>query len=488
MTATEPDLTDDEERELTALLELQYGTETLESFIDRVSPQWPSPAHVEPLRRVFERIQRGEVFQVAVDLPPRHTKTTTIQHGLAYLTRYSPGLQNAYISAAGNFAKDRSTEIQGLCALAGVETYGPADNWRTRAGGRLKAIGIGGQYVGTGTTGVQVIDDPYPTPQDALSARYREKVWQWYWGSARNRREPGSSAIVAHTRWHQDDLIGRLLKTEGEDWERISLPAIYDFDEAAADRILALKAGRTFTDGWFPDISEVGRPLWPDYYPLEELLPFTRNKYFWWALFMGQPRPLGSALFLEPSRFRLADFKLDGCRAAIVVDPAASEKTSADHSAIGVFAMRGYGDASRMYVLHVERHQKPVPWVVKRLLAIQRARRLLIGAEAVAGFKAVPQMLRDLEPKLRVVEVKTTTDKFIRSQPASGAWNEGRVLVPEDATWDVDTYLAELLGVTGVDDPEDDQADVTAHAWNLLYRDQPHGAGVGAREASGPFG
>lgn len=481
-------LTSNEEEEYAALMESMYGVEPLKGFIDRLSPRYPSPAHVDPLRRVFERMVRGQRVQVLLDMPPRHVKTTTILHGLAYLARYAPGLENAYVSAAGNFAKDRSSQVQALANLAGVPTYGPADNWRTRQGGRLKAIGLGGQYVGTGTTGLQVIDDPYPTVKEALSANYREDVWTWYHGVAMNRREPGSSVIISHTRWHVDDLIGRLLQEEGHEWERISLPAIFDFNEEAADRILKLRAGATFTDGWEPTLEEVGRALWPGYYSIEELLRFTRSKYFWWALFMGQPRPLGSNLFMQSTLFKLADFDIEGCRACIMVDPAASESTAADHSAIGVFAMRGYGLATKMYVLHVERHQKPVPWVVKRLVELQKARRLLIGAEAVAGFKAVPQMLRDINPRLRVIEVETTSDKFIRSQPVSGAWNTGNVLVPEDADWEVDVYLREMHKVTGVDDPEDDQMDITAHAWNLLYRATPSDDRQRVEESLAPFG
>jgi predicted phage terminase large subunit-like protein len=116
----------------------------------------------------------------------------------------------------------------------------------------------------------------------------------------------------------------------------------------------------------------------------------------------------------------------------------------------------------------------------------QTRRRLLLVCEAVAGFKAVPQMLRDIDPTLRIHEIAPSQDKFLRAQPLAAAWNDDRVLVPENAPW-VDEYLTEFEAFTGVDDDEDDQVDATAHLFNALYRPAPART-PGVKAATGPFG
>ena len=368
--------------------------------------------------------------------------------------------------------------MQRLAAQAGVDYYGPASNWRTQEGGRLRAMGVGGQYAGTGTTGLQVVDDPYPTAEKALNARFRERVWTFWTGTAANRREPGSSAIICHHRWHEDDLIGRLLREEPHKWRHINLPAVADFDEDAALRRMALEGGQRFDDDWVPTDDEIGRPLWPGYWPIRELLPKMRYRYYWHALYMGQPRPQGERLFGEPARFNLDRFrepsgrlKLDGYRAVIAVDPAATAATKADYSAIVVLAMQGYGELARGYVVHVERHQVDVPTLCQRLVALQGELGLLTAVEAVGGFKAVPQTMKAIAPSLRVHGIQTASDKFVRAQPAAAAWRVGRLLVPYDhqAAW-VPEYLPEMQAFTGVEDAVDDQVDATCHAYNVLYR------------------
>jgi len=468
--------------ELAALLERQDGVEPLADFIRRITPRFPPPAHVAPRRSLFERARRGPV-QACISLPPRHVKTETIKPGLAWFLRDAPGSRNAYITYGAEMAEKKSRDIQRIARAAGVQLASEAvAGWTTTSGGGLLAVGIGGPYTGEGTTGIQVVDDPYKNPEEAESPVMRAKVWDWYEGVARNRVEPGGSRIVCHTRWHPDDLIGRLLREEPGKWEYINLPAVEDFSEEAFE---------AYRRGLAP-IESIGRALWPEFWPLEELVPFMRNKHFWWSLYMGSPRLRGARLFDgEVTRFDLSKFSINGCRAAISVDPAGTKKTRSDHTAIVVGAMTGFGDATKLYILDVKRMQEEIPTVVRRLRDLQTSRRLLIVAEANGIGRAVPQMLRDIDPTLRIHEIEAVQDKFLRAQPVAAAWNDrgpagGRVLVPENAPW-VDEFLTEFERFTGVDDDEDDQVDATAHLFNALYKPgAPRLPGVKA--ATGPFG
>lgn len=491
-------LTAAEERELELLVELQDGGESLADYVRRVTPRWPPPAHVKPLRDLFEEALHRPVHAL-ISLPPRHVKTETIKHGLAWFLGKAPASRNAYIGATGTFAKAKSKEIQAITRRGGVSIAGEwheeeldgtaAHYWTTTRGGGLLAAGVGGQYIGHGTTGIQIFDDPYPTAKLAASETYRKAVWDYFEGVARNRVEPGGSQIICHHRWHPDDLIGKLLKEEGEEskggkWRYINLPAVEGYSEEAFE---------AYRRGQGP-IEAIGKPLWPEYYPLEELVPFMRNKHFWWALYMGSPRLRGQKLFeREVGRFDPKKFSITGCYAAIAVDPAATKKTSADHSAIVTGAMRGVGDEAVLYILDVLRLQVGIPELVRRLRAIQRrptmlgkpifsqpGRGLLVVVEAVAGFKSVPQTLLDMEPSLRVKEITPAQDKFLRAQPLSDAWNDiwrdpatgldmSRVMIPDGAPWEAE-LLAEFDRFTGVDDDEDDQVDAVAHLWNALHK------------------
>src|SRR5690606_36436669 len=92
------------------------------------------------------------------------------------------------------------------------------------------SVGIGGTPTGLGSDLFNV-DDPIRNQADAESPTILESLWDWYQGTAYTRLEPGASIIVTATRWHEDDLTGRLLKaqsTGGDKWEHIHLPAVAD--------------------------------------------------------------------------------------------------------------------------------------------------------------------------------------------------------------------------------------------------------------------
>jgi len=254
--------------------------------------------------------------------------------------------------------------------------------------------------------------------------------------------------IVVGTRWHADDLIGRL-EASG-DWEVLNLPAIAEEDDPL---------GR-----------QPGEALWPERYPVEELEAIKRQIGEWSfaALYEGRPRPRGAAVFGEPARFDFEAWKPEAARVIIGADPAASEKTSADYSVAVVLAVEGRGDRMTGRVLDVWRGQVAIPTFTERLRALSaKWYGCPVAVEAVGGFKAIPQMLRQVDPLLRLLEVTVRGDKFTRAQPVAAAWNDGRILIPTSAPW-VAAFLDEVQAFSGVRDRKDDQVDALAHAWNSL--------------------
>jgi predicted phage terminase large subunit-like protein len=463
-------LTPEERARLGALEALQYRVESPSAFISRITPHEPPLRHQAPLLDAFERSRRGPVY-VLLSEPPGHAKTTHIAKCLAWRLLYDPACLNAYVTYGDDLSLEGSRKIRDYAVAAGVQLAKgntAAGGWKTPQGGGLVATGIGGPLTGKRIKGVLVIDDPYKNREEADSEAHRKKVWNWWTSAAFTRRFPGWSVIVVHTRWHEDDLIGKLKEKMDLPWEVINLPAVSDANGAPIDEKLA----------------RGGRALWPEAFPLSDLrTQRAQNEYDWWSMYQGMPRPIGGAVFGEPATYATPEFTWTGKRGVILCDPAASAKTKADFSAIGVFAMEGYGEDSRMYVVDMRRMQVSIPDLVRKLREMQAHYGLLVGVEAVGGFKAVPQSLRDQDPKLRVVDVTPKGDKFTRAQPVASAWNTSRVLVQLGASWSPE-YLSEMKRFTGLGDAHDDQVDATAHAWNLLYREKPSRAGNRSVEAA----
>ena len=239
-------------------------TASLAEFVPRVSPAYAAPKHLGPLLEVFDRIEH-EPVRVALSVPPRFGKTETVLHGIARALVRHPEWTFAYVSYAANVARSKSRLIRDYALRAGVELRPDSkslNEWRTPQGGGVLATGVGGPLTSHGVR-VLVVDDPHKNRQEADSPLIRERIGGWFTSTAMTRIEPGGSAIVVHTRWNNDDLIGRLKSDEEQEWEVISLPAI--------------------------DVR--GRALWPERWPVAELEKRRAEvgEYDWSSLFQQHP-------------------------------------------------------------------------------------------------------------------------------------------------------------------------------------------------------
>jgi predicted phage terminase large subunit-like protein len=428
--------------------------ERLHDYIMRVSPHHPPPRHLKLIISHLERAQSAtQTVRVAFSMPPRHAKTTLIQHAIPWWLSKFPQETCAYASYSDRQAWSKSRVMRTIAGYSGVAIAGDQANvaeWRTPLGGGLLAVGAGSGLTGQGVSGLMVVDDPFKNPEDAQSQIIRDKVGDWFDGVVMTRLE-GAAVFVLHTRWHEDDLIGRLAKRAG--WVVINLPAIAEDDDIL---------GRA-----------PGELLWPERQELTKAIyeAKSNNAFLFAALYQGRPRPRGGAVFGQPHYYDPDTTDFEGCRFVLAADPAASTKTSADFSAVVVLSVRGHGIERKAYVRKVYREQVAIPQFAQDLLAMQGDYgEAEINIEAVGGFKAIPQMLQAIRPNLRINEIVPMGDKLMRAQPAASAWNEARILVPGKAgataaPW-LGPFLDEIAKFTGVNDEHDDQIDALAHAWN----------------------
>lgn len=139
--------------------------------------------------------------------------------------------------------------------------------------GGMETAGAGGAITGKGAD-LLIIDDPVKNQEEAASETYRDKIWDWWLSTAYTRLEPDGVAIVIQTRWHEDDLTGRILahsEATGEQWRKAVLPAI----------------------------SDDGAALWPERFSIEHLERIKRNlgSYWWSALYQQRPAPEDGLIF-----------------------------------------------------------------------------------------------------------------------------------------------------------------------------------------------
>lgn len=405
---------------------------------------YTAPHHLAAVCNAYDRLEHAPL-RILLSAPPQHGKTQTVKSGIVrYLLRHPDHLV-AYISYSAERARSVSKEIRELALDCGIrlrDDSSSAGEWRTAQGGGLRAVGIEGGLTGYDIRHL-VIDDPYKDAADAESLAYRQKLYDWFDSVARNRIDPKTSIIIFHTRWHTDDLIGRLLKEGG--WEHLNIPAINDLGEA----------------------------LWPEKKPLWFLQQFQANEYFWWSQYMGEPRPRGAHVFNDVRYYRSLP---KSYRVAIGIDLAYTSKTHSDYCVAVVLAEAD----GIVYVLDVIREQSTPPEFAKRLRALRAS---YPGAQWLWHTSTTEQGLADLMrvecgfPLLAEV-IKNGADKFVRAQPVAAAWNEGRVLLPSGEHvgdrvvaphWVAD-FVAEICSFTGVGDRHDDQVDAFGSAFEMLAR------------------
>ncbi len=503
-------LSESEQESLATNLNMLIGGETLTEFICRIDPDEAPPRHLVPVIDVLEQARLRPV-RVAIDMGPGHAKTKTLLRGIAWWLTKSPADLCAYITHSDSQARDKSRIARESYERSGGKLDRDGDsNWHTTQGGGLVARGSKGGLTGKRIPGLLVYDDPYKDAQEARSPAVNSMVIERFKGVAFTRLQ-GGSIIVLHTRWAMDDLIGYILKHLK--WDHISIPTVCDEVGRSAGGSGNERSG----------IDRYGRLLgevsWPEKYPYDLCLEAdkrspvqiisdekkgivykperkicghdghlieirkTLGEHLWAAMYQGKPRPEGMAIFHEPARFDLKKFSWTGKRGVISIDPAATAKTSADYSAIAVLAMEGFGLDARMWLVDMIRIQVEIPELVSRARRLQLSTRLMIGVEAVSGFKGVGQALRAIAARdehgrpigtIRVLDVVPgSRDKFTRAQPVAAAWNDSRFLLPmsETCEW-VDPLIERFQRFTGVGGGEDDEIDACSQGWNLLYREK----------------
>jgi predicted phage terminase large subunit-like protein len=271
-------LSQSEELELLALLEAEaHASVSFPGWLTREFASWTWDWRYQRyIQSYLDRLTRGDITKLMVFCPPRHGKSemTTIRYPVWRLMA-DPGMR-VIIGAYNQTLADKfsrkcrriARERMALC-----EDRTAVHDWETPEGGGIRAIGVGAGITGQGGDLI-IIDDPIKSREEAESETYRNRVYDWYTDDLYTRLEPGGSLVLIMTRWHEDDLAGRILASEdGPNWRVINLPA-----EAEEHDPL----GRA-----------IGEPLCPDRFDSEALADRKRvlGTYAYTALYQQRPAP-----------------------------------------------------------------------------------------------------------------------------------------------------------------------------------------------------
>lgn len=429
-------------------------------FCQYTYPEYQDATHLVALAEALEAIERGELKRLIVLMPPRHGKSELIS--LRFPCWYMGKHLSDYIVQAGyaeSIALVHSRKARDIFISPemwrlfpniryrperpGQEAVIPerqaAHEWGTKQGGSYYAVGIGGGLTGRGFN-VGIIDDPVKDAEEAASEVVREKVWEWYKTVFRTRAEPDAAIIVVMTRWHQDDLVGRLLKKAKED--------------PTADQwhVLHFKA------------IEEGKALWPQRYPIDVLtktLSALGSRAFA-ALYQGEPA-IAEGQIIKREWWKYYSQVPNFIRIIHSWDTAFKSKTQNDYSVCTV-----WGEAQNgFYLLDVWRAKVEFPELKRAAIALDaRDKPSAVPVEDKASGQSLIQELQR-DTVIPVIPYKVDSDKVARAYAVTPLIEAGKVFLPESAPWLFD-YIEELSAFPNGE--YDDQVDSTTQALSFMRR------------------
>jgi predicted phage terminase large subunit-like protein len=324
-----------------------------------------------------------------------------------------------------------------------------ADEWALTNGSEYLAGGILSGITGNRAHGI-VIDDPVRGREQAESPTIREKTWNAYNDDLLTRLIPGGWVVLVQTRWHENDLAGRLLPkgydgrsgavecTDGKVWEVINLPAECERDDDPLGR-------------------RPGEYLWPEWFDAAHWAMFKRQARTWAALFQQRPRPDDGGIF-KASWFRDRWRAIPVTAASCVHswDTAQKEGQLNDYSALTAWQL-GRG-APGYYLREAFRERMEYPSLkrtVKNYAERDRPVAILIEDKG-SGSSLIQELRRDTS--LPIIAILPEQSKTFRAAEVSPTAEAGRVILPESAPWLAD-YEGELFAFPLA--THDDQVDST---------------------------
>ena len=421
--------------ELNHLEDLKKRNLIQDRFIKFVEEMWPtfiSGRHHGRMASAFERVACGECKRLIINMPPRHTKSEVASYLLPawFLGKY-PHKKVIQTSHTAELAVGFGRKVRNLVdkevytdifpGLALQVDSKAAGRWNTSKGGDYFAIGVGGAVTGKGAD-LLIIDDPHSEQEAVLaetSPEIYDKTYEWYMSGPRQRLQPGGAIVIVMTRWSMRDLTAQVLKSAaqrgGEEWEVIEFPAI------------------------MPS----GNPLWPEFWPAEELAALKEElpNSKWMAQYQQNPTSEASAIVKRDWWQVWEEKKPPPCDFVLMSWDTAFEKTQrADYSALttwGVFQHENDEGVSKPNIILLNAYRERMEFPRLKKVAIEEYKEWqpdsIIIEKKASGAPLIYEMRAMGIPVQEFTPTKGN-DKIARLNSVSDLFASGMVWVP-DKSW-----------------------------------------------------
>lgn len=413
------------------------------TFISQTKPDYVFNWHHIEIIEKLEAFIKSDSKKLMLFVPPQHGKSEIVSRRLPdWVLGMNPNTKIAACSYSSTLASSFNRDVQRIIIGEGYDDIFPEttlnnSNRKSAAGGYLrnseifeivnkkgfyKSTGVGGSLTGT-TVDIGIIDDPVKDAVEANSKTYRDRVWDWYVDVFKSRLHNESKQIILMTRWHEDDLAGRILKQQPGQWEVIKYPAIATENEKHR---------------------KAGEALWPERHSLEKLLETKKLKpHSFESLYQQNPTIKGGNIVKRDwfGRFFMSDIS-DNLRVKAVFDLSYTAKEENDPTGCMVYVKQ---DAD-FFILDYLDIRMEFPELMKFLPDYFRRHGVDMGyVENKGPGKSAVQSLKD-GTHLNIKEFKVIgADKMARLNGQISPLEGGRVHLLEGAGW-VETYLQAMTG------------------------------------------
>jgi predicted phage terminase large subunit-like protein len=459
-----------------------HGLTPLELVMARSTPmmfalaasqkKFQTPPHIQLLDDKLYQLAHGHIKRLMVFMPPRHGKSLLCsQYFPAWyigefkrrviLTSYGAMFAASWGRLARNVLTEWGPVIWPDVRVA--QDSAAADHWELEGAesqyGVMYTAGIEGGTTGKGAS-LLIVDDPVKNMEEAKSPVMREKAWDFYTSTAYTRLEPDASILVIQTRWHSDDLSGRILQErasgEGEPWHVLSLPAIAEADEYYE------------IAGCEPFERHEGDALWPERFSAERLATIRADVggSVWSALYQQHPTPDGGLIWHREwfnNRYRELPTMTKVVQS---IDTAFKTGVASDFSVIATW---GRTDTD-FYLIDLWRARVEYPELKRAILeqAHKHNPERIYVEDAASGQSAFQELKR--ESDLPIFRVPPEGSKEARAAGVSPLAEAGKVWLPEsgpDTPWLADWIEEHVNFPRGA---HDDCVDTTSLALTRLKR------------------
>ena len=406
--------------------ELHERDELQGEFLKFVRHVWPSfigGSHHKIFAEKLERVAKGELKRLIVNMPPRHTKSEFASYLFpAWVMGRNPHTKIIQATHTAELAVGFGRKVKNLLDSEIYRDVFPeielardakaSGRWSTNEGGDYYAVGVGGALAGRGAN-LCIIDDPV-SEQDALSPTALDGIYEWYTSGPRQRLQPGGAIIIVMTRWSIRDLTAKVLNKQAEggadQWEVVEFPAI------------------------FPDTDNV---LWPEFWSRDELdgvrasIPVAK----WNAQYLQNPTAEEGAI-IKREWWNVWDHDDPPVVDYVIqsYDTAFTKSERADYSAIttwGVF-YPDEGDEAAIILLDSEKGRWEFPELKDAAMRLyQEFEPDMVLVEQKASGTPLTQDLRKMGIPVSGFTPGRGADKFSRMNACAPVFESGMVWCPE---------------------------------------------------------